>query len=319
MLPATLEWHLAAALVALGSVFWSTSLIAVATMLLLSLGVAVLQGCQAVLAPRHEGLRSRLLIMVLCYVQPLVRSWRRYRTRLFGHCPPAQTPDTGNGHVPRMPLSGRDERAYWSEQGHERSELLGLFIAYLLEHRWGTAIDSGWSDWDIEAHAHPWTLLQIRTVQEEHGGHKVLIRVGYRLRSTPFARAAGLLGLMACGLLACFHVLSAGVAFSLLLALMLATWRRGLGLAARAIEGFEGLIRGLELVRCSPANGRLQPAGDGPSTVVRFQDDPIPPRPEVVGLAAGRFVDTSYDEIQKGVTPSGRNQSLNMVIFYRPT
>ena len=29
--------------------------------------------------------------------------------------------------------------------------------------------------------------------------------------------------------------------------------------------------------------------------------------------------DTSYDEIQKGVTPSGRHQSLNMVIFYRPT
>ena len=39
---------------------------------------------------------------------------------------------------------------------------------------------------------------------------------------------------------------------------------------------------------------------------------------EVVGLQAGTFVDTSYDEIQKGVTPSGRNQSLNMVIFYRP-
>jgi O-antigen biosynthesis protein len=253
MLPATLEWHLAAALAALGGVFWSTSLLAAATMLVLSLGVAALQAGQAILASRHEGWRSRLLIMVLCYVQPLVRSWRRYRTRLFGPCLPAQMPVTGNGHVPRMPLSGRDERAYWSEQGHERAELLGLFIAYLLEHRWGTAIDAGWSDWDIEAHAHPWTLLQIRTVQEEHGSHKNLIRVGYRLRRTAFARAAGLLGLMACGLLAVLHVLTAGVALGLLLALMWATWRRGLGLAARAIEGLEGLIRELELVRCGTA------------------------------------------------------------------
>src|SRR5690349_19128744 len=154
-----------------------------------------------------------------------------------------------------MPVSGRDERVYWSEQGHQRGELLGLFIAYLLEHRWGTAIDSGWSDWDVEAHAHPWTLLQVRTVQEEHGGRKILIRVGYRLRSTPFARAAGLLGLAVCGILACFHAIAAGVALGLLLVLMSATWRRGLALAAQAIEGFEGLTQQLELIRCEKDDG----------------------------------------------------------------
>jgi hypothetical protein len=155
-----------------------------------------------------------------------------------------------------MPLSGRDERAYWSEQGHERGELLGLYIAYLLEHRWGAVIDSGWSDWDVEAHAHPWTVLRIRTAQEEHGGCKYLIRVGYRLRGTPFARAAVLLGLAACGLLACFHLVAAGVALGLMMVLMLATWRRGLGLGARAIGGFERLTRELELVRCGAERKR---------------------------------------------------------------
>jgi hypothetical protein len=125
-----------------------------------------------------------------------------------------------------------------------------LFIAYLLEHRWGTAIDTGWSEWDVEVHAHPWTLLQVRTVQEEHGGRKILIRVSYRLRSTPFARTVGLLGLAMCGILACLHILAAGAALGLMMVLMVASWWRGLGLAARAIEEFEEMTRELDLVRC---------------------------------------------------------------------
>src|SRR5947208_273776 len=77
MLPGTLEWHLAAGLVALAALFWPTAWLAVAAMLALALGVAALQAAQASLAPQHEGLRSRLVIAALCYAQPLVRSWRR--------------------------------------------------------------------------------------------------------------------------------------------------------------------------------------------------------------------------------------------------
>jgi hypothetical protein len=61
--------------------------------------------------------------MALCYAQPLVRSWRRYQTRLFGYCSPLSIPDTGKATLQRMPRSGRDERAYWSEEGYERTEL----------------------------------------------------------------------------------------------------------------------------------------------------------------------------------------------------
>ncbi len=250
MLPLTLEWHLLATLIALGGVLWLPSFLVVAVMLVLSLAVAALQAYQAVLAPKHDCLSSRLLIMVLYYAQPLVRSWKRYRTRLFGYCCPIASPDTDKTSVKHMPLSGREIRAYWSEEGYSRTELLGLFVAYLLEYRWGTAIDSGWSGWDVEVHAHPWTLLEVRTAQEEHGGDKVLIRVSYRLRSTPFARAVGLLGLTACGTLAFHHTLVAGAALGLMMVLMLATWWRGTGLAARAIEGFEGLTHALDLVRC---------------------------------------------------------------------
>ena len=79
-------------------------------------------------------------------------------------------------------MSGKQERAYWSEDDCQREELLGLFIAYLLEHRWGTAIDSGWSDWDLEFSRDSWTVVRVSTVQEDHGSGRRLIRLRYVLR-----------------------------------------------------------------------------------------------------------------------------------------
>src|SRR5207249_1074572 len=75
MLPATLEWHLAAALVGLGGFAWHPAWMAPAAMLGLSLAVAALQAAQARLAPAHDGLGARCLVAALCYLQPLVRSW----------------------------------------------------------------------------------------------------------------------------------------------------------------------------------------------------------------------------------------------------
>ncbi len=88
MLPCTLEWHVAMGLIALVSLFWPLGWIAVGLMLTLSFAVAALQAAQARLAAEHEGLQSRFLIMVLCYLQPLVRSWLRYQTRLLAYSPP---------------------------------------------------------------------------------------------------------------------------------------------------------------------------------------------------------------------------------------
>jgi GT2 family glycosyltransferase len=247
MLPSTLEWHLAAALTVLAGAFWWPAWGLAAGMLLLALLVAGLQAGQAVLAPAHDGLRSRLVVMALCYAQPLVRSWTRYRTRLFAHSPPA--PD-----LPLKEARGRQPlprtAAYWGEGATERTELVGLFVAYLLEHRWGTVLDSGWSDWDVEVHGHPWTLLRVATAEEDHGGGKRLIRVRYRLRPTNFARAAAALGLVVLGVTAAFHAVAAAAAGGVLAALLVLAWWRGRRLAGRLAAAFDGLARGQGLVRC---------------------------------------------------------------------
>jgi GT2 family glycosyltransferase len=256
MVPTSLEWHLAAGLAGLaGLLLGPAAWLVAGAMLLLSATVAMLQAAQAVLPARHEGLLARVVVAGLCYAQPLVRSWKRYRTRLFAYCPPgADLPPAGDGE--RLPLTGTRTVTYWSEEGAERQELVGLFIAYLLERRWGTTVDSGWSEWDVEVHCHPWTLVRVCTAQEEHGGSKRLIRVRFRLGLTPFARAVGGLGLGAAAVVATWHVPVALAGAGLVGGLLLAAWRRGAGLAAQILNGLDGLARGQGLLRCeAPAGG----------------------------------------------------------------
>src|SRR5205823_10374538 len=124
------------------------------------------QAWQAKLAPAHDGPGARLLVMALCYAQPLLRSWHRYRTRLFAYSPPLPPPRAYPDADPGgMSWAGRREVAYWSADGYSRTELLALLIAYLTEKRWGKTVDSGWEDWDVEIYCHPWTVVQLSTVQ----------------------------------------------------------------------------------------------------------------------------------------------------------
>src|SRR5207247_1625758 len=126
MLPATLEWHVVVAVVALGALFWPLAWCVVAVLWLLSLLVAALPAAQARLRPENSGPAARLLVMALCYVQPLVRSWVRYRTRLFSYRPPALAPDFPRWGSACLPLNGVRTVTYWTEEGFDRTELLGL-------------------------------------------------------------------------------------------------------------------------------------------------------------------------------------------------
>jgi GT2 family glycosyltransferase len=249
MLPGTLEWHLAAGLVAAAGLFWWPAWIVVAAMLALSIGIAAVQAVQAVLAPSHRGLSARLVIMALCYLQPLVRSWARYRTRLFSYGYPIPAPIAPESQGLRLSLAGRGTLAYWSEANHDRTELLGVVVAYLVENRWGTSIDSGWADWDIEVHYHPWTFLQIATAQEEHGGSKRLIRVRYRMRLTVLAQIASGLALATTVAVAGLHPVASAVIITLSALGAIGAWWWGRRLAAKAAQAIDSLARQMNLIR----------------------------------------------------------------------
>jgi GT2 family glycosyltransferase len=196
MVPSTLEWHLAAlAFLLLGIGWWSLALVG-GVMLLTSAVVAALQAAQARLRPEHDSLGSRLLIGALCWAQPLVRSWVRYRTRYFGHRAPVVSEVTATTAPPRTRLE-RGAAAYWGENRPERTELLNRVVARLAAHGCGKTIDTGWTNADLEVFHDPWKIVKICTAQEEHGGGKRLIRVRYRHRLGGLTKAMALLGMIA--------------------------------------------------------------------------------------------------------------------------
>ncbi|HKD36951.1 MAG TPA: glycosyltransferase, partial [Pirellulales bacterium] len=149
MVPSTLEWHLSALallLLGIGSLWLA---IIGGAMLAASIVVAGLQSAQAVLRPQHRGMRSRMLIAELCWAQPLVRSWARYRARYFGHQAPVASSLTIASSAPRI---SRERRAvaYWGGRHPERTELLHRVVNYLAAHGCGKSIDTGWTDADLE-------------------------------------------------------------------------------------------------------------------------------------------------------------------------
>jgi GT2 family glycosyltransferase len=249
MLPTTLEWHVMAGLVALLALYWTPAWLGVAAMLGLSWAIAAISGAQARLPKTHDGFLSRLLVAALCYLQPLVRSWRRYHTRLFAYRLPTVDETFPKTAFEKLPLTGSRTLAYWAENGGDRTALLKRVADYLTERRWGKILDSGWSDWDIEIYCHPWTLVQVCTAQESHGGKRCLIRVRYRLRPSGYTKIIGwsslLLALMGIGM----GWLTIGGVL-LLVVFYLGLWWRGTYRAAKVAGVFDVLARNMGMFRC---------------------------------------------------------------------
>ena len=264
MAPGTLEWQsLTAALLPLGLFWWPVWLLS-AVMFALSLLVAAVQAVQARLESKHDGWRARLLVAGLCYLQPLVRSFARYKTRYLGHY--------AKNVRPLGPLACRrrfqrlQETAFWTPAGRpSRTGLLHQLIDRLASRRCGTTVDTGWSDADLEVFRGPWTAVRIRTVQEEHGSGNGVVRVGYRLHVTMLSKAALSFSLATATFIACFSLTAAAVWSACVAIFVLVGWYRWAGLASRLRGIVDDLANQLGWLR-QPASEtvRLTASADQP-------------------------------------------------------
>jgi hypothetical protein len=249
MLPSTLEWHLAAALVLLGAwTLWPPLAWVAAAMLAAAVAVAALQAAQAPLPPRLSPGPARLVIAGLCYLQPLVRSWSRYRARLFACERPGPDPAAPPMLREGRPWLGTRTQAFWSEQGPDRIALLAKVIARLAERRFPTVLDSGWFDWDLGVSCQGGFILKVGTVQEDHGAGRRLIRVRYRLAFARWIVAAGLAGLLTAA--AGRSPRAATVLTLLIVALAGHLWWRAGRLASRVVRMFEAEAAALGMAAC---------------------------------------------------------------------
>jgi O-antigen biosynthesis protein len=315
MLPSTLEWQVTALLLGLtamlvGSSWW----IAGALMWGLSLLVAALQAAQARRVPIHRRWCARLLIAALCYAQPLVRSWTRYRTRLSSQRAPGVDPAPSGAPGPRLPRTGYRSVAYWSEVGHDRTELLQRAMAVLDQHRWGRVIDTGWFEWDLAVYCDSGLVLKVVTAQEEHGQGRRLIRVRYQLATTARLRVIAVVSLIVLAVVAVSYPVAAVAVAALLLGLGVRAWARGLSAANRVIALFRAQAHEMHLSDCpeeTPAQCASARSRDAPRPA-DDSGDHVPASPHHEGAEARRGFLPAYPSMVAldGPSPSENREQF---------
>ena len=148
-----------------------------------TLCVALSYMVRASIEPKFDTAGARLLVMLLAFVQPLVRGFSRYFTWLHFKRTPGSV-IRAHEHLPeRSRFAGSlSRRVFWNEQGRDRHYLLGATFELLDEEGWRYSTDSGWNEWDIQIYGNFWWSIALQTVTEYHGGGKCLTRVRLRNR-----------------------------------------------------------------------------------------------------------------------------------------
>jgi hypothetical protein len=186
--------------------------------------------------PMADGLRGRLLIAVLTYFGPLLRSFERYRWWVRGLR--AAEPSDSERPMQALPWSWRARAfsaAFWTEDGLEKETILHGLVDVLAQRKYFVLVDQGWSDWDLEVHGGVWSRGRIKVCTENHGGERRVLRVKCALRISRLAR-----GVLASA------ALMAGVGLTLGLPMVVAVGvAAGLGTGAGLLREAVGLGRTL--------------------------------------------------------------------------
>lgn len=184
-LPMTLEWN-AAAFFLLGAALLSGDYVWAGFLpLLVTWGWCASSAMRARIDPRFRGARARLLVALLIYLGPIVRSLERYRWRVRGLTEVDPIAFVEPTQPPR--ISWRQAAfhvAYWTEEGIEKEGLIHGLIDFLLPRKYFVAFDQGWSDWDLQVYRGIWSKAELRVCSENHGSGKRLHRVRCALRLT---------------------------------------------------------------------------------------------------------------------------------------
>src|SRR5438309_10234403 len=130
-----------------------------------------------------DTILSRLLVMCLAFLQPLVRGFSRYFTWLHFKRTPGSV-IRAHEDLPADAKSGRGlrRRVFWSDEGRDRHHLLGAIFQLLEEEGWRYSVDTGWNEWDIQIYGNFWWSIAVQTVTEDHTCAKRLTRVRLRNR-----------------------------------------------------------------------------------------------------------------------------------------
>lgn len=147
--------------------------------------------------PFPLGWSQRLLLLILCLLQPLVRESARVWGMIRLGARPASGPAEKAPNAPPPPPQkwalNVGEWEFWSESNADRHLWLPAFQTELQTLKLPARRDDGWRRLDFEAYPKAEISPAVLSVTEYHGGPRCLTRVRFLLRFTPGLLAAILL------------------------------------------------------------------------------------------------------------------------------
>jgi len=138
--------------------------------------------------PAGALIRYRSLVVLMHFLQPLVRAIHRHGHRLW-HKRLPQIDASEAGDMKSIGFSSRD--MYWrSSHAHNREHLLHALTSAAREHGWRGVFDHEWERWDAWLFGGLWHQLYLYSATEELGGEECFTRLRCVLRTTRLARGA---------------------------------------------------------------------------------------------------------------------------------
>ena len=238
-LPQTLEWNVAAVLLALVSLTLNVTVIPALAMLGLGPIWALYYAWHAPIEKSHISFSARMLVAYLAYTGPVIRTITRYKTMAK-----AQRNLGAETAVRQRPtvqwLKRTVKLAYWNEDWTPRDVLLDRLAKFFAKSGHPSMIESGWKDYDLEVRPSPFTTIEIKTADEEHEQGKLKNHVAAHVRMSrlsAIALAIGATSAIATTVLS-MHMLSVGLSGLTLVfgACVMAAMAESGRLAYRAVE-----------------------------------------------------------------------------------
>lgn len=174
----SLEWHVVFTLGAfLLATVWPALWPLPVLSLCASLAVATVAAASVELPPWQMQWWSRPLVAILYLLQPVVRGWPKYARRLRR----SETPAAAYQAVRILAaqykgLGSVHTLNYWNEKSIERFTFLDALLELLDRDQWQSRTDSGWDEFDLSIYGDRFTRVDVKTVAENHGGEKRLLR-----------------------------------------------------------------------------------------------------------------------------------------------
>jgi glycosyltransferase involved in cell wall biosynthesis len=188
-LPQTLEWTLAAVMLALVSLALHITVIPAVAMLAMGPIWALYYAWHAPIEKCHLSFTARMLVAYLAYTGPVIRTITRYKT--LAKAQKNLGAETAVRQRPTIQWLKRTVKlAYWSENWTTRDVLLEQLTKFFARSGHPSMIESGWQDYDLEVRPSPFTTVEIKTADEEHEQGKLKNHVAARIRMSRLSALA---------------------------------------------------------------------------------------------------------------------------------